>query len=481
MPNRSFRFRVLAVLLLAAPLLGPTGWAQRRGEQPQIDPNLLNEDGVRATKQNRYEEAVEAFRKAYLAEPNQDKLVYNYFTSLVNYSIFLAENGNASAAIEACSQAISLVPREIIVASNLAIFFNNEAVKQLEQGDFNGAIQSIENSQEVVRRFQLRQAAEVIDRTHARIYLMQGREWFKKEDVKNALEAYDKCLRINPQEVEAYLDRSRIYWEQGAFKDAVTDLEEVLRIRGEGNSPNIEGLINRIKLYAQAAGQPITDQSEFFVPEMSGGDQPTESKIRRLLRDVRLRIARTYQINPQTEIHVKIDANQPLIRASEWIDRPAVDFYGESFSMGISGVDPESRDFREALTFNYVLTLLVNVGGREIPYWFAVGMAQYMISEESHLSIGDITSLLAAAENNLLLGTERLTWKNLENMNDTQTIRQANLESIGLVEHLAEILREEGLGTLLKAVRDGLDFNDALTDITNMTPEQIEEEWKNSL
>ncbi|MCA9447238.1 MAG: hypothetical protein KC931_08975, partial [Candidatus Omnitrophica bacterium] len=69
----------------------------------------------------------------------------------------------------------------------------------------------------------------------------------------------------------------------------------------------------------------------------------------------------------------------------------------------------------------------------------------------------------------------------LENMNDTQTIRQANLESIGLVEHLAEILREEGLGTLLKAVRDGLDFNDALTDITNMTPEQIEEEWKNSL
>ncbi|MCA9440102.1 MAG: hypothetical protein KC964_04790, partial [Candidatus Omnitrophica bacterium] len=93
MPNRSFRFRVLAVLLLAAPLLGPTGWAQRRGEQPQIDPNLLNEDGVRATKQNRYEEAVEAFRKAYLAEPNQDKLVYNYFTSLVNYSIFLAENG----------------------------------------------------------------------------------------------------------------------------------------------------------------------------------------------------------------------------------------------------------------------------------------------------------------------------------------------------------------------------------------------------
>ncbi|MCA9440101.1 MAG: hypothetical protein KC964_04785, partial [Candidatus Omnitrophica bacterium] len=358
---------------------------------------------------------------------------------------------------------------------------NNEAVKQLEQGDFNGAIQSIENSQEVVRRFQLRQAAEVIDRTHARIYLMQGREWFKKEDVKNALEAYDKCLRINPQEVEAYLDRSRIYWEQGAFKDAVTDLEEVLRIRGEGNSPNIEGLINRIKLYAQAAGQPITDQSEFFVLEMSGGDQPTESKIRRLLRDVRLRIARTFQINPQTEIHVKIDANQPLIRASEWIDRPAVDFYGESFSMGISGVDPESRDFREALTFNYVLTLLVNVGGREIPYWFAVGMAQYMISEESHLSIGDITSLLAAAENNLLLGTERLTWKNLENMNDTQTIRQANLESIGLVEHLAEILREEGLGTLLKAVRDGLDFNDALTDITNMTPEQIEEEWKNSL
>ncbi len=463
-------------------VLTPPGWTQRRPDEPQVDPNQLNAEGVAATEKGRYEAAVKLFHQAYLVEPDQEKLVYNYFTSLVNYSIFLAEEGKASAAIEACSQAISLFPREIIVASNLAIFFNNEAVKFLENGDLPRAIQSIENSQEVVRRFQLLQAADTINRTHARIYLMQGRGWFKKENVKNALESYDRCLRINPREIEAYVDRSRIYWEQGAFKDAITDLEEVLRIRGQGNSPNILALINRIKLEAQAAGQPISDQSEFFVLEMRGGDQTTESKIRRLLRDTRLKIARTLQVNPKSEIHVTIDMNQPLVRVAEWVNIPAVEFYGESFEVGASGVDPESRDFREALTYNYVLTLLVNLGGREMPYWFAVGLAHRMTSDlESHLSIRDQESLLAASENNLLLGTNRLSWSNLENMDDTQTLRQANLESIGLVDHLAGILREEGMGTLLKAVRDGLRFEDALVDITNMTPEQVEEEWQNSL
>lgn len=472
---------LLVLCLFLAPVIHSGGWGQPGSDPPQIDPNQLNEDGVRATRQKQFERAVSSFREAYLVEPNQDKLLYNYFTSLVNYSIFLAESGQASDAIEACSQAISLFPREIIVASNLAIFFNNEAVKKLEEGNPTGALQSIENSQEVVRRFRLRQAAETINQTHARIYLIQGRDWFKKENVKHALESYDRCLRINPREVEAYLDRSRIYWEQGAFKDAITDLDEVVRIQGEKNSANLLGLINRIKLEAQAAGQTVGDQSEFFVLELRGGDQTTESKIRRVLTETRLQIARTLQVNPKSEIHVTIEANQPLIRVVEWMAIPAVGFYGDNFTMGASGVDPEGREFREAMTFNYMLTLLVNLGGREIPYWFAVGMAYRMVSEESHLSIRDLESLLAASENNLLLGTSRLTWKNLENTDDNQTIRQANLESIGLVEHLAGILREEGLGTLLKAVRDGLKFEDALADITNMTQEQIEEEWRNSL
>lgn len=470
--------QILGVLPL---LFAMAAFAQGLRERPTVDPNLLNEEGVISTREGDYKRAVEAFHKAYIAEPTQEKLLYNYFTSLVNYSLHLARSGQASEAIETCSKAISLFPREIIVASNLAVFFNNEAVKHLDEGNVAAALESIENSQAVVKRFRLRQSAETVNRTHGRIHLFEGRDWFRKENVRNALDAYDRCLRINPREVEAYLDRSRIYWEQGAFRDAIADLEEGARILGEGRSASLESLIARIKLEAQAAGQPVGDQAEFFILEVRGGDEFLESKIKRLLRDTRLTIARTLQINPKTELHIAIDAQRPLVRASEWINRSAADFYGESFEMGVSGVDPEGRDFQEALTFNYVVTLLVNLGGRGVPYWFTVGLAHRMTSEESRLSIRDQESLVAAGENNLLLGMNRLTWTNIENMEDAQTLRQANLESISLVNHLVGILHDEGLATLLKALRDGLNFESALNDITNMTPEQIEEEWRNSL
>jgi tetratricopeptide (TPR) repeat protein len=475
---------------------GPLSQAQAAKEEV-IDVNAIHSSGVAANRSGDYAAAVKIFSQALQHEPDQPMIKANLHVALKNLSIQLAEKGEAQAAIEACSQAMVLFPRDVTVASNLAIFFHERAVEplgqlrirtsmeaaqynQLNEQMFAEALKAIETAERVVETFRLIRLAPTIAETHARIYLLQGRYHFLKEDSTRALECFEECLRINPLEARAYLDRSRVYYERKYYDDALADLQEAANILGESN-PQVQQLILRLTKEAEASGVVLTGSSDFFEVEIVGGNLNQQREIKQTLKQIRREIGLVLA-NPTGPMTVVVDWTTPLLRVGDWLGRE-IDKVpsGEEFHIGANGVDIKSPDFNAALRFQYVVSLVVNVSKGQAPFWFVSGVAQNLLNPAERLSDQDSDKLAAAAENALLLGVDALAWENILGVRDPQILRMANLEAKALVAELLKMIQNRGLSQMMNAMKSGASFEQAMLDAVRLTPHDLEAELRKSL
>jgi hypothetical protein len=154
---------------------------------------------------------------------------------------------------------------------------------------------------------------------------------------------------------------------------------------------------------------------------------------------------------------------------------------GDSLEIGANGVALDGPDFKKVLRFHYVLALTADLAGNRAPYWFSRGLAQFVVGEGGGLSGDELEKLALAHESGLLLGASQLIWENVSSLENADVIRLVNLESKALVSYLAESIRASGLGKIMEALREGAEFEQALWDVARITPDQINEEWRQAL
>ena len=64
----------------------------------------------------------------------------------------------------------------------------------------------------------------------ARVHRMLGSAWFKKGDHTRAIDAYTEALRLDPTDVQAYIDRGGAYGAAGRLDAAFADLDKALKL-----------------------------------------------------------------------------------------------------------------------------------------------------------------------------------------------------------------------------------------------------------
>lgn len=454
------------------------------GEQPDLDPNMLNAQGVRATRRGDHAAAARAFRQAYEIDPTQAKIRSNLFTALKNHSIELAQEGQIEDAIQLCSEAQVLVPSDITIASNLAIFLHNEAVQALEKQQYDIALLSIGQAERVVSQFQLRLIEPKIKNMHAKILTAQGRALFLKNDVAGAFEKYDQAVAINPEEAAAYMDRSRIYYEQNSFVDAIADLQAVRDIRGPSNA--LDSMIQRLKLEARSKGYPVEEEETFFVLDSVGGNTGDTASAQRLVREVRIWLTRTLTVSPNEPIKVMLYWNEPFVGTNLLFSSMPQYWDGQQIRLGAQGVDPQANEFRQVMRFHYVAAIVLNLGGKETPFWFVSGLGQMLMDGVTDTRVSGLTpreteKLLTAGEQFLLIQIDRLTIDHIRNLTDPQLISLANLQSKSLVQKLFNLIDLKGVQQLLQALKKGVPFDQALQDVANLNQFALENEWRISV
>jgi len=398
------------------------------GAREVQDPNELHRLGVQANEGGQYALAVSYFRQADEIEPDNPTIRANLFNALNNYAIRSASRGNVGSAIQACLEAKEFRQLDVTISSNLAIFFHNQAISLLNAGEFAGALDSIQHAERVVEELALENIHPTIDQSHAQIFLVQGREDYRKGDIPGALENYRKCLEINSDEVLAYIDRSRIYFELLQYREAVEDLEVAASLVKDPDP--VQQLIVRLRAIAKGQGVDLTQEDALLVVESSGGSPGQDQRIRKTLKEIRLQVLQSLTVTPKSPLTAVIRWGEPFLDAATWLATPRDEISGDRFEVGVSGTDANSRERKEVLKLQYVLALVRQLGDLTLPYWFAVGLAQ--VESGLNLTDSEIEELVREAENFAMLSASNLTFPKVAQIRDTKGIRLANLQSKAL-------------------------------------------------
>jgi tetratricopeptide (TPR) repeat protein/S1-C subfamily serine protease len=250
------------------------------------DANQWIEYGNQLYRLNKYADAVKAFDRAIILQPNSILAHYgrglalgnvgDFITALDSFdraislipvseqskfyylwkyrSLTLRKLQKYSESLAAISQAISLEPNDIILLNEQAVLLsrtkrNSEAIKIYDQiidlekkawaysnrgvtksilGDNKGAIIDYDS-------------AICINPQYTEAYYNRGVAKYAMGDNKGAIIDYDSAIRINPQYAEAYSNRGVAKLALGDKKGAIIDYDSAIRI----NSQYAEAYYNR--------------------------------------------------------------------------------------------------------------------------------------------------------------------------------------------------------------------------------------------
>ena len=175
--------------------------------------------GFALQKQNKLEEAIEAYNKALAVKPDYAEVYYNM-------GIAFQDQGNLNEAIEAYNKTLAIKPDYEDAYNNMGIAFK-------DQGKLEEAI--VAHSKTLA-----------IKPDYAEAYNNMGIALKDQGKLEEAIEAYSKSLAIKPDYAEAYNNMGIAFQDQGKLEEAIEAYNKALAIK-----PDYE-VATAAKLHKQA-------------------------------------------------------------------------------------------------------------------------------------------------------------------------------------------------------------------------------------
>jgi tetratricopeptide (TPR) repeat protein len=174
--------------------------------------------------QGRYEEALNTYMKALVADPTN-------YEAINSIGIILGEFERYEEAVKAYDKAIEVLKSQNPQDHDLVIMATNKAIDLTELGDYDNAMLSID-------------AALSINPNHADAYLYQGDILDRQGKYEEALEAYDKAIALDPNYVDAYNDKGESLSALGKYDEAELEYNKAISLSSSNTTNN---MINEIK------------------------------------------------------------------------------------------------------------------------------------------------------------------------------------------------------------------------------------------
>ncbi len=153
--------------------------------------NLL---GASAAQINMKDEAIEAYEKALLINPN-------YADAYSNMGAALQDQGNLDKAIEACNKALAIKP-------DYAEAYNNKGNALKDQGKLDEAIEEY-------------QKALLINPNYADAYSNIGAALQDQGKLEESIVFHKKCILLNPNHAQAYRNMGVAFKDLGKLEEAI--------------------------------------------------------------------------------------------------------------------------------------------------------------------------------------------------------------------------------------------------------------------
>lgn len=328
---------------------------------------------------------------------------------------------------------VDRVPSDRQAREQLAIAYNNYAVTLADAGELDEAVEQLEEA------LRVEPANAQLQSNLAIIYVKIGELEYNRQRLKEAKAAWEKALALRPDlpEVRAKLDQ----------------LNQELPVES-----NFEKL-SQVYFDLRYTGQ---------LERASGFD------IQYLLLKARREVGSDFAYWPTHKIVVLLYTAEEFRRLRQQAPEWSAGQYDGKIRVPLPGQQLDTPTVTRILYHEYTHAVVYDLTNGLLPTWLNEGLAEYEAWKQDE---PPWTFLRQALAQGRLLSWEALS----ASFSASATTTQAGLayeQAHNIVRYLVERYRFWRIKRLLKAVKEGAPFEQALQQEFRLKPARLEEEWR---
>ncbi|OGX12688.1 MAG: hypothetical protein A3I71_03480 [Omnitrophica WOR_2 bacterium RIFCSPLOWO2_02_FULL_63_16] len=372
-----------------------------------------------------------------------------------------------AAVIERLGQEAGSTPFDENRRKQLAIAHNNYAIRLAEGGEFSPAEQHL---QEAIR---LEPADAKFQENLAGIYLQRAQVAYQQHRMTEAREAITKALKLNSQEISAYVLLGEVEYHSQRLKEARHAWQQAIAL-----DPARADVTTRLEQLDQEL--PVESnferlsQAYFDIRYTEDLARSEGFDIRDDLLEARRTVGADFQFWPKHKLIVLLYQTEQFrsLRAGtpDWLAGQ----YDGKVRVPLPGQGLDQAGVRRTLIHEYTHAVVHDLTKGALPIWFNEGLAEY---EAWKGQAPPWRTLKQAAVKEQLMPWSRLSTGFSMSL-PAEEVALAYEQSHSIVRYLVERYGFWRIRRLLKALVGGLPIEEAMTKEFRQKPARLETEWR---
>ncbi len=378
-----------------------------------------------------------------------------------------AEESNWAAMIEELEQDFGHTPNNTAARRQLAIARNNYAIRLAEAEQLQQAQQHLE---EAIR---LEPTDQQFRDNLARIHLQQAQQAHQHHRASEARDGITKALKLNPQEVSAYVLLGEVEYDSQRLKEARAAWQKALSL-----DPGREDVTKRLEQLNQEF--PVESdferlsQAYFDIRYTESIERSKGFDVRDDLLEARRSVGSDFQHWPKYKLIVLLyGADQFRTMRTGTPDWLAGQYDGK-IRVPLPGQGLDRAAVKRTLIHEYTHAVIHDLTKGQLPVWLNEGLAEYEAWKAQQPAW---SALRQALKDDRLIPWAQLS-SNFSMSLSTETVTLAYEQSHSIVRYLVERYGFWRMRRLIKALASEVLLEKALTDEFRTKPARLQSEWR---
>ncbi len=289
-------------------------------------------------------------------------------------------------------------------------------------------------------------------------------------DYEHAETAYERLLALDPNNLQALKELGELY-----YLTSEPDKSEILWSQAVALDPKDARLKKRLStLRKQLASVEAfnVDENLHFTIRYDGVSMPQlEYAVLEIMEEAYYDIGSRLHIYPKRQISVTLMTGETffdITGSPEWTSG----IYEGQIKIPVAGAGP--GDLEEVLFHEFVHAVLFDQLGKNCPWWFNEGLAQYLSDADG----GGADTRKKDSKDASFRHDVRLSEYAGVSMAGKEAAARAYASALSAVRHLVNSYGEPGIERIIESLSDGKSFESAFWIATGYSFEEFEDDWK---
>lgn len=376
-------------------------------------------------------------------------------------------NPDWPAVIAQLRERVDRVPSDRQAREQLAIAYNNYAVTLADAGELDEAVEQLEEA------LRLNPANAQLNTNLAAIHLKAAQEAYQARRLPEAKRLAQKALTAAPAQADPYVLLGEIEYHSQRLKEAKAAWEKALALGPD--LPEVRAKLDQLnqELPVESSFEKVS--RVYFDLRYTGQlERASGFDIQYLLLKARREVGSDFAYWPTHKIVVLLYTAEEFRRLRQQAPEWSAGQYDGKIRVPLPGQHFDPPTVTRILYHEYTHAVLYDLTNGLLPTWLNEGLAEYEAWKQDEPPWTGLRQALAQGR--------LLSWQALSaSFSASATTMQAGLayeQAHNIVRYLVERYRFWRIKRLLKAVKEGTPFEEALQREFRLNAARLEEQWR---